>query len=79
MVLHSNHDFTQYSWSTAVIGIIKLAIILVVATYLFIFILMMLFGDMPTGDELHQEELQRWCKTGFPNLTFDECVEQEGL
>ena len=31
------------------------------------------------GDELYQQELRGWCNGRHPELTYDECVELEGL
>ena len=45
MVPNSNHDFSQDSWLTALTGVAKLAVILVTALYLVIFIFMVLLGD----------------------------------
>ena len=46
MVPYNNHDFAQYRWITALTGVAKLAIILVVAICLLIFMLMMLLDDV---------------------------------
>lgn len=46
MVPSNNHDFSQDSWLTALTGIAKLAIILVVALFLLFFMLMVLFEGM---------------------------------
>ena len=79
MVPYNDHDFSQYSWLTACKGVAKLSVIFFVAILLLLFVLLALFGDMREGDELHQDELRRWCNTHFPSLTFDGCVYQEGL
>ena len=80
MIPQNDYDFSKASWTTAIIGIAKLAVIIG-------FILVLLIGSlialavwkMPQGDEIHQDELQRWCNSRFPHLTFDQCVDQEGL
>ena len=46
MVPSRNHDFSQDSWLTALTGIAKLAIILVLALSLLFFMLMVLFEGM---------------------------------
>ena len=46
MVPSRNHDFSEDSWLTALTGIAKLAIILVVALFLLFFMLMVLFEGM---------------------------------
>ena len=46
MVPSRNHDFSQDSWLTALTGIAKLAMILVVALSLLFFMLMVLFEGM---------------------------------
>lgn len=79
MVPYNDHDFSQYSWLTACKGVAKLSVIFFVAILFLLFVLLALFGDMHEGDELHQDELRRWCNTYYPNLTFDKCVELEGL
>ena len=45
MVPSCNHDFAQYSWLTAVMGVAKLAVILVTALCLVFFMFMLLLGD----------------------------------
>ena len=79
MVPYNNHDFSQYGWLTAFRGVAKLSVIFFIAIFLLFFLALVLFGDMREGDDLHQDELRRWCNTHFPTLTFDKCVEQEGL
>ena len=79
MVPYNDHDFSQYSWLNACKGVAKLSVIFFVAILLLLFVLLALFGGMREGDELHQDELRRWCGSQFPALTFDACVEQEGL
>lgn len=80
MIPQNDYDFSNASWTTAFIGIAKLAVIIG-------FLIVLLIGSltalmvwkMPQGDEIHQDELRRWCGSQFPALTFDACVEQEGL
>jgi len=76
----NDYDFSNASWTTAIIGIAKLAVIIG-------FLIVLLIGSltalavwkMPQGDEIHQDELRGWCNSRFPHLTFDQCVDQEGL
>ena len=79
MVPYNNRDFSTDSWQTAFKGVAKLIVIFFVAILLLLFVLLALFGDIREGDDLHQDELRRWCNTYYPNLTFDKCVELEGL
>ena len=79
MVPYNDHDFSQYGWLTACKGVAKLSVIFFGAILLLLFVLLALFGDMPEGDELHPDELRRWCNTYNPNLKFDDCVDKEGL
>ena len=80
MIPLNNYDFSNASWTTAIIGIAKLAVIIG-------FLIVLLIGSLtalavwkiPQGDEIHKDELQRWCNSRFPHLTFDQCVDQEGL
>jgi hypothetical protein len=46
MVPHNNHEFSQYIWLTAFTGVTKLAVILVAATCLLFFVLMVFGGRM---------------------------------
>ena len=46
MVPYSDHDFSQYSWLTALTGVAKLAVILVSALCLVFFMFMLLLGEM---------------------------------
>lgn len=50
MVPSNNHDFSQYSWLTALKGIAKLAVILVVALFL-LFFMLMVFSEYTHGTE----------------------------
>ena len=50
MVPYSDHDFSQYSWLTALTGVAKLAVILVTALCLVFFIFMVLLGDRRGAD-----------------------------
>ena len=80
MVPQNQHDFSQYSWSQALIGIVKLAVIMFFALSVILIIIMVLSGMFAAeGDELYQQELRGWCNGRYPELTYDECVELEGL
>ena len=80
MVPQNEHDFSQYSWPQALIGLIKLAFIMVLGLSLILMIIIALSGIFAAeGDELHQQELRGWCNGRHPELNFDECVELEGL
>ena len=80
MVPQGEHDFSQYSWSQALYGIIKLAVIMFFAFSVIVMIIIALSGMFAAeGDEVHQQELRGWCNGRHPELTFDECVELEGL
>jgi len=80
VIPQNDYDFSNASWTTAFIGIAKLVVIIG-------FLIVLLIGSltalavwkMPQGDEIHQDELRRWCNSCFPHLTFDQCVDQEGL
>ena len=80
MIPQNDYDFSNASWTTGFIGIAKLVVIIG-------FLIVLLIGSltalavwkMPQGDEIHQDELRRWCNSRFPHLTFDQCVDQEGL
>ena len=80
MVPQKEHDFSQYSWPQALIGLSKLAVIMIFALSA-IFMIIIALSDMfaTEGDELHQQELRGWCNGRHPTLTFEECVELEGL
>jgi ABC-type multidrug transport system permease subunit len=80
MVPQKEHDFSQYSWSQALIGLSKLAVIMIFALSA-IFMIIIALSDMfaTEGDELYQQELRGWCNGRHPELTYDECVELEGL
>lgn len=80
MVLQNEHDFSQYSWPQALIGLIKLAAIMFFALSAIFMIIIALSGMFATeGDELYQQELRGWCNGRHPELTYDQCVELEGL
>ena len=80
MVPQSEHDFSQYSWSLALFGIIKLAVITFFAIGVIVMIIIALSGMFAAeGDEVQQQELRDWCNGRHPELTYDKCVELEGL
>ena len=80
MVPQNEHDLSQYSWPQALIGLIKLAVIVFFALSAIFMIIIALSGMFATeGDELYQQELRGWCNGRHPELTYDECVELEGL
>ena len=80
MVPQSEHDFSQHSWLQALIGLVKLAIILFLGLSVILVITIALSGMFATeGDELYQQELRGWCNGRHQELTYDECVELEGL
>jgi len=80
VIPQNDYDFSYASWTTAIVGIAKLAAIIGFAIVLLIGSLTALVvWNMPQGDEIHQDELRSWCNSSFPNLTFDQCVDQEGL
>ena len=80
MVPQNEHDFSQYSWPQALIGLIKLAIIMFLGLSVILMIIIALSGMFAAeGDELYQQELRGWCDGSHPELTFNECVELEGL
>ena len=61
MVPYNDHDFSQYSWLTALTGIAKLAIILVVSLSLLFFMLMVLLEvvletDCPEDNSVKYED-----------------------
>ena len=80
MVPQKEHDFSQYSWPQALIGLSKLAVIMIFALSA-IFMIIIALSDMfaTEGDELYQQELRGWCNGRHPELIYDECVELEGL
>ena len=80
MIPQNDYDYSYASWTTAIIGIAKLAAIIGFAIVLLIGSLTALVvWKIPQGDEIHQDELRRWCNSRFPQLSFDQCVDQEGL
>ena len=80
MVPQNEHDLSQYSWSQALIGLIKLAIIMFFGLSVILMIIIALSGMFAVeGDELYQQELRGWCNGRHPELTYDQCVELEGL
>jgi hypothetical protein len=61
MVPSNNHDISQYSWLTALMGIAKLSIILFVALSLLFFMLMVLLDvvhetDCPEENSIEYED-----------------------
>ena len=80
MVPFNEYDFSNDSWSQALIGIVKLAVIMFFTLGVTFTIIIALSGMFATeGDELHQQELRGWCNGRHPELTYDQCVELEGL
>ena len=80
MIPQNEHDFSKYSWLQALIGLVKLAIILFLGLSVILMIIIALLEMFATeGDELYQQELRGWCKGRHPELSYDECVELEGL
>ena len=80
MVPQSEYDFSQHSWLHALIGLVKLAIILFLSFSVILMIIIALSGMFATeDDELYQQELRGWCNGRHPELTYDKCVELEGL
>ena len=80
MVPQNENGFSEYSWLQALIGVVKLAIILFLGFSIILIIIIALSGMFATeGDELYQEELRGWCNGRHPELTYDQCVELEGL
>ena len=80
MVPQKEYDFSQYIWPQALLGLSKLAVIMIFALSA-IFMIIIALSDMfaTEGDELYQQELRGWCNGRHPELTYDECVELEGL
>ena len=80
MVPQNQYDVSQYSWPQALIGLMKLAIIMFLGLSVILMIIIALSGMFAAeGDELYQQELRGWCNGRHPELTYDECVELEGL
>ena len=80
MVRQNEHDFFQYSWPHALHGLVKLIVIMLLCFSVILMIIIALSGMfVAEGDELHQQELRGWCNGRHPTLTFEECVELEGL
>ena len=80
MVPHNEHDFSQYSWSQALNGLAKLTVILLLGFSVILTIIIALSGMFAAeGDELYLQELRDWCNGRHPELTYDQCVELEGL
>ena len=80
MVPQNEQDLSQDSWPQALIGLAKLAIILFLGLSVILMIIIALSGMFGAeGDEVHQQELRGWCNGRHPELTYDECVELEGL
>jgi hypothetical protein len=80
MVPQNQHDVSQYSWPQALIGLMKLAIIMFLGLSVILMIIITLSGMFAAeGDELYQQELRGWCNGRHPELTYAQCVELEGL
>lgn len=80
MVPQNQHDFSQYGWPRALLGLFKLAVIMFLGLSVILMIIIALSGLFAAeGDELYQQELRGWCNGRHPELTYDECVELEGL
>ena len=80
MVPYNENDFSEYSWLQALSGVVKLAIIMFFSLSVIFTIIIALSGLFAAeGDELYQQELHGWCNGRHPELTYDECVELEGL
>ena len=58
MVPYNNHDFSQYSWLTALTGVAKLAVILVTALCLVFFMFMLLLGEMRGSECLENNSIE---------------------
>ena len=63
MVPSNNHDFSQDSWLTALTGIAKLAIILVVALYL-LFFMSMVFSEYTHETECPKDN----------SIEYEDCI-----
>ena len=80
MVPQNEYDFSQHSWLQALIGIVKLAVIMFFSLSVIFTIIIALSGLFAAeGDELYHQELRDWCNGRHPELNYDECVELEGL
>ena len=80
MVPHNEHDFSHYSWSQAIVGVAKLAVLMFLGFSFVLGLFIWLSGMFATeGDERYQQELRVWCNGRHPELTFDDCVDLEGL
>ena len=80
MVPYNENDFSEYSWLQALIGIVKLAVIMFFSLSVIFTIIIALSGLFAAeGDELYHQELRDWCNGRHPDLNYDECVELEGL
>ena len=80
MVPQNQHDFSQYGWPRALLGLFKLAVMMFLGLSVILMIIIALSGMFAVeGDEVHQQELLSWCNGRYPELTYDECVELEGL
>ena len=58
MVPYSDHDFSQYSWLTALTGVAKLTVILVTALCLVFFMFMLLLGEMRGSECLENNSIE---------------------
>ena len=80
MVPQNEYEFSQHSWPQALIGLAKLVVILLLCFSVILMVIIASSGMfMAEGDELYQQELRGWCNGRHPKLTYDECVELEGL
>ena len=80
MVPQNEHYFSQYSWPQALVGLVKLAVIMFFGFSVILMIIIALSGMFAVeGDELYQQELRGWCNGRHPELNYDQCVELEGL
>ena len=80
MVPNNEHDFSEYSWSQAIIGVAKLAVLMSLGFSFLMIVIIWMSGMFATeGDERYQQELRVWCNGRHPELTFDDCVDLEGL
>ena len=80
MVPYNENDFSEYSWLQALSGIVKLSIIMFFSLSVIFTIIIALSGLFAAeGDELYQQELRGWCNGRHSELTYDQCVELEGL
>ena len=80
MVPCNEHDFSHYSWGQAIVGVAKLAVLMFLGLSVVMAVIIWMSGMLATeGDERYQHELRVWCNGRHPELTFDDCVDLEGL